>query len=1223
VYDPTEPIEYASDYWLTTNNGSQAVAISGAWTSVAAEIRGPDGDRNSVSAFEWQVQAHQGTPWPYHVWEDGGLYHLPGDASVAVNSYWKQWLCSENDIGGVYKNRALVATDALTGQDVDFHRSLTGTNHVCVDHDVAGLCYPAEYPAQLMVAAYTDNYADNDRAFWGLHDKTSDNHGQNWSDSVQILPDTYIEDDQPGSPSLAVNSTTAGEVYVAYQLGADDADPEIVFKKSDEYGASESWDSPVTLGHGLRPCLAAAGRFVVVCWHKANRIAYVFSRDAGIHWSDPDTIRTARTGICDHTSAAVLTYGSPADTAILVVSQYSTTERGFVFYGFGALVHGTTPHIAWQLNVRLSDIITADPDRDSLRPGLATAGSGGRWIFNAPIDGHKRGFYLRSGVVGWVPDDNGPWPRDAVSTSTGRRIARASDGSIQYASVIRPHVVSGPTDADIPPMLVAPGSQPGLALDGDGEQWIAYVCSDTVWVVTGDGSYEAVFGGSSSAVPGQPSIVCYPGQANGVYVGAVTFACYDTVQGASMVLWARVDTSGVVLDTVETVANLRDSLPSINVFRSDSLVIVYSRGDSVLSKLLADYGPSTQGQPPAWSSVNLVTANGYHGMSVMENGNVVNCCYTQQNGGCSIQRATCDLSSGGMFPSWVAMTPPSVTSNVEKANPVYCGSAGCSVWQQMSGSGKWTIKAFVRGEETTLVANDTDAYHPHAVAESSAASPSIDRIRLHLLYTAGVTFEVDSGVYDTGETRYSQFDFDVSNAGSDATQANNGAKLMRKEGSDSLFATYTDADGSVMYASSAAGDSWIREIVATDRSYPAIATDSTGKRWVVAQTGGGSMPMAQYLYYQSGGSWTPQTLYSVFAPLGPASLAGASSTTTGIAYAAFKVLDVSELIVLTKFDGTNVAACTLATGSGFGDPAVTVEPYTADSDHVHVTWEDAGVIKYRMDTDGRSSAIANNWTAVVTLSDAQATSHHPVISADRDRIVAAWAQGATADIYARQRSTDSTYNNWEAALNLSNTASDASDWPVIALGDTVVVAWQEARTGGSDFDILACIDFGDTLNIADNATVSSYPHVLFQNKASGDTCIPYLHTVFSEAPEAEYYEVAYNKLNLKQASGEGQQSASSTPVPAKASLAACRPNPFRDRTQINYALPTAGNVSLRVYDATGRTVRTLASGHQKAGSYSVTWDSKDNRGRQVARGVYFYRLATPGFRSVKKAVVTR
>ena len=61
--------------------------------------------------------------------------------------------------------------------------------------------------------------------------------------------------------------------------------------------------------------------------------------------------------------------------------------------------------------------------------------------------------------------------------------------------------------------------------------------------------------------------------------------------------------------------------------------------------------------------------------------------------------------------------------------------------------------------------------------------------------------------------------------------------------------------------------------------------------------------------------------------------------------------------------------------------------------------------------------------------------------------------------------------------------------------------------------------------------------------------------------------------------------------------------------QVSYALPAAGNVSLRVYDVMGRTVRTLANGHQKAGSYSVNWGARDSRGKQVPYGVYFYRLA--------------
>jgi hypothetical protein len=286
---------------------------------------------------------------------------------------------------------------------------------------------------------------------------------------------------------------------------------------------------------------------------------------------------------------------------------------------------------------------------------------------------------------------------------------------------------------------------------------------------------------------------------------------------------------------------------------------------------------------------------------------------------------------------------------------------------------------------------------------------------------------------------------------------------------------------------------------------------------------------------------------------------------------------------------------------------------------VYVVWkDDANVIYYCGGVDGRGSGFAPMWTSG-PLSDMMESADHPCINAVRNQVVVAWAQGSPAEIYARQRLS----GIWQTAANLSNTANDASDYPTIAMGDTVVVAWQEARSGGADFDILACINFDDTLNVADNATFSRYPHVVFQNKVSGDTCIPYLHTIWSEEPSVSYYEVGYNKLNLKQASGEGQQSASSIPIPVKPMLEACRPNPFRGHTQINYALPKAGNVSLQVFDVSGRTVRTLASGHQKAGNYSVSWDARDSHGKSVPYGVYFYRLDTPGFRSVKKAVVTR
>ncbi len=1077
--------------------------------------------------------------------------------------------------------------------------------------------------------------------YHGLMGAQTANGGSSWGSAYWIISEV-LNGPRICDPSIC-KGADEGELHLAYVAATgENVHDTIKYRQGSNHGAPGDWGTPVVLDHydkASQPCIASLGDTVVVCWTRTwgseSRIYYTWSTNGGGSWpngvnevpleySDANgPIKYSRPNI-----SMVSTFGRPTVVMVCAVDKVRsdpTRRRSSVAAAYGKYWSSHNPPTmfwsrspwlttgsTWNDYLYCPSVATLAPWRDYTVPqGIA--------VWSRPLgpapEQHR---YLYDSRGKW-----GFWSSwgTADGANPGRNVAVDAAGNVHYASLMKPYVIGGPIDgAALTPIMQDVGSQPALALDGDGSRWTSYLRNDTVWCIKSEDGPTAVFAGSSSAVPGQPSIVCYPTQ-GGETAANVVFAVYDTAGGASTIMYARVNIDGVVLDTIESVNTLRDSLPCINVYLSDSLVVTYQHGDSILSRLLANYGPLTEGQPPAWSNANLVTASGYHSMSVMEDGSVLNCVWTSEDDGdLAIERATNSLG-GGMFGNWIAMTAPSAGSNVEKGNPVYAG-VGASVWQQLV-SGKWAIKGYVRGAETTLVANDTDAYHPHAVAESSAVSPSIDRIELSLLYDAGVAFEVDSGVHDTGEVRFSQFNFNVSNAGSDATKANNGTKLMRKEGCDSLFAAYQDADGSVMYAYSAAGDSWRREVLATERSYPAIAADSTGKHWVVARTADGSMPAAQYLYYQSGGSWASQSLYSSWDLLGPASLGGASSTTTGIAYAAFRVNGItSKYIVLTKFNGTTVAACTLATGANLGDPSIAVEAYKTDSDRVHVTWEDAGVVKYRMNTDGRSSGIANKWTSVVSLSDAQATSHHPSINCDRDQIVAAWAQGATAEIYCRKRLTSSAYNSWDAAVNLSNTANNASDWPTIAMGDTVVVAWEETRSA-NDHDILACIDFGDTLNVADNATVSGYPHVIFQNKASGDTAIPYLHTIFSETPSANYYEVGYNKLNLKQSSGEGQQSASSIPIPTKPVLTSCSPNPFRDRTQIRYALPTEGNVSLRVYDATGRTVRTLASGHQKAGSYSATWDSRDNRGRQVPRGVYFYRLDTPGFRSVKKAVVTR
>jgi len=68
------------------------------------------------------------------------------------------------------------------------------------------------------------------------------------------------------------------------------------------------------------------------------------------------------------------------------------------------------------------------------------------------------------------------------------------------------------------------------------------------------------------------------------------------------------------------------------------------------------------------------------------------------------------------------------------------------------------------------------------------------------------------------------------------------------------------------------------------------------------------------------------------------------------------------------------------------------------------------------------------------------------------------------------------------------------------------------------------------------------------------------------------------------------------------------PNPFRPSTWITYSIARAGEARLFIYDAAGRVIRTISRDYASAGTYRVSWDGKDARGRDVPAGVYFYGL---------------
>jgi hypothetical protein len=80
----------------------------------------------------------------------------------------------------------------------------------------------------------------------------------------------------------------------------------------------------------------------------------------------------------------------------------------------------------------------------------------------------------------------------------------------------------------------------------------------------------------------------------------------------------------------------------------------------------------------------------------------------------------------------------------------------------------------------------------------------------------------------------------------------------------------------------------------------------------------------------------------------------------------------------------------------------------------------------------------------------------------------------------------------------------------------------------------------------------------------------------------------------------------------------CVPNPMNPATQISFELPSEGPATLKIYDVSGRLVRTLLDEIKlSAGPQIQNWDGRNGKGLPVSSGVYFIRLQTP------RAEVTR
>lgn len=94
-------------------------------------------------------------------------------------------------------------------------------------------------------------------------------------------------------------------------------------------------------------------------------------------------------------------------------------------------------------------------------------------------------------------------------------------------------------------------------------------------------------------------------------------------------------------------------------------------------------------------------------------------------------------------------------------------------------------------------------------------------------------------------------------------------------------------------------------------------------------------------------------------------------------------------------------------------------------------------------------------------------------------------------------------------------------------------------------------------------------------------------------------------------------------LPDKFAVSQNYPNPFNPSTALSVYLPSHAQVLVRIYDALGRQVKTLANGSMTAGEHKLGWDATDDSGNQVPAGIYLARVEAQGLTKTVKMLLVK
>jgi hypothetical protein len=97
----------------------------------------------------------------------------------------------------------------------------------------------------------------------------------------------------------------------------------------------------------------------------------------------------------------------------------------------------------------------------------------------------------------------------------------------------------------------------------------------------------------------------------------------------------------------------------------------------------------------------------------------------------------------------------------------------------------------------------------------------------------------------------------------------------------------------------------------------------------------------------------------------------------------------------------------------------------------------------------------------------------------------------------------------------------------------------------------------------------------------------------------------------------------STLIPQITKLQQNIPNPFNPETTIHFSLKDAGRVKIEIFNIKGEKIRTLVNEYKNVGFHFTIWNGKDNSGKTVASGMYFYSMISEKYHKIRKMLLVK